>query len=421
MTSAGQRDNAALQRRTVRTLMVTQAVGAIGITIGIATASLLAKELSGSEAMAGLAQTFQVLGAAVASFLLAQLMARRGRRIGLATGNLIGAIGAMIAVLAGVWESMALLLVGSALLGTTTAANLGARYAATDLASDDHRARDLSVVVWATTLGAVLGPNLTGVSADLAELLGIPELTGPFALGSLGMLVAALVVFVFLRPDPLLTARADAGVAPPTGTSFGRARAVFREQPIVVAAVVAMASAHAVMISVMVMTPLHMDHGGAELRVIGFVISVHVLGMFAFAPVVGWGADQAGRAPVIVLGGVTLLAALLLCGLSPAGSSWQIFAGLFLLGIGWSFVTVASSALLTEHTPLSARTDVQGSADLIMGVTAAAAGGLAGLVVGLLGFAWLNIFSAGLAAVVVIAAVRAGAPSGTSKEWVATL
>ena len=421
MSSPEAVDHTALQRRTVRTLMVSQASGALGITIGIATASLLAKELSGSEEMAGLAQTFQVLGSAVASFLLAQLMARRGRRIGLVAGNLIGALGAGIAVLAGVVESMALLLVGSALLGTTTAANLGARYAATDLASDDHRARDLSIVVWATTIGAVLGPNLTGLSADVADVLGIPELTGPFALGSLGMFVAAIVLWVFLRPDPLLTARAHAGqVAVLTGTSWGRARQVLRERPAVLAAVTGMAAAHAVMISVMVMTPLHMEHGGAELRVIGFVISVHVLGMFAFAPVVGWAADAAGRAPVIAVGGVTLLAALLLCGLSPEGSSWQIFAGLFLLGIGWSFVTVSASALLTEHTPLGARTDVQGSADLIMGVTAAAAGGLAGLVVGLLGYAWLNLFSAGLAAIVVLAAVRAGQPRDPDREVVTT-
>ncbi len=414
-------DTTALQRRTVRTLIVAQAAGALGITIGIATASLLAKELSGSEEMAGLAQTFQVLGSAVASFLLAQLMAKRGRRIGLVTGNLIGALGSGIAVLAGVVESMPLLLLGAALLGTTTAANLGARYAATDLATDEHRARDLSIVVWATTLGAVLGPNLTGVSADFADLLGIPELTGPFALGTIGMFVAALVLWIFLRPDPLLTAKANAGVVPAvTGTSWGRARQIVRDKPVVLAAVMAMAAAHAVMISVMVMTPLHMEHGGAELEIIGFVISLHVLGMFAFAPLVGWGADRAGRAPVIAIGGVTLLSALLLCGLSPEGTSWQIFAGLFLLGIGWSFVTVSASALLTEHTPLSARTDVQGSADLIMGVTAAAAGGLAGLVVGMLGYSWLNLFSAGLAAVVVVAAVRAGAPKDPEREPVAS-
>lgn len=399
--TVGTVDAAVVQRRTIRTLVGAQAVGALGITIGIATASLLAKEISGSEKMAGLAQTSQVLGAAVAAYLLARLMDRRGRRIGLVTGTLVGATGSLLCVTAGAIDSMTLLLVGSALLGTMTAANNGARYAATDLAEPEHRARALSVVVWATTIGAVVGPNLAGPSGDLAAGLGLPELTGPFVIGTLGMLAASLVLFLFLRPDPLLTARArEESTAVPGGTSWGRVVAVVRERPVVGVAIAGLAGAHAVMVSVMVMTPLHMEHGGAHLHVIGFVISLHVLGMFAFAPIVGWGADMAGRGPVLSIGGGVLLVALLLCGFAPEGTSWQIFGGLFLLGVGWSFATVATSTLLSEHTPLSARTDVQGSADLIMGVTAAAAGGVAGLVVGGLGYPWLNLFAALLACVV---------------------
>ena len=288
MTTAGL-DPVAAQRRTIRTLVVAQAVGAVGITIGIATASLLARDISGSESQAGLAQTFQVLGAAVASFLLARLMSLRGRRIGLMTGYLLGAAGAVLAVLAGVADSMALLLVGAVLLGSTTAANSGARYAATDLAPAEHRARALSTVVWATTIGAVAGPNLTGLSAAVADRLDIPELTGPFALGSVGMLGAALVVGVFLRPDPLLLARqlADEPPATTSSTSWGRVVEAVRDRPALAAAIAGLAGAHAAMVAVMVMTPLHMEHGGAELRIIGVVISVHVLGMFAFSPLVG--------------------------------------------------------------------------------------------------------------------------------------
>jgi len=401
-----------VQQRTVRTLVASQAIGGIGLTIGIATASLLAKEISGSEKMAGLAQTSQVLGAAGASWLLARMMATRGRRIGLATGNLVGAVGALLCVVSGVERSMPILLVGSALLGAMTAANLGARYAATDLATSEHRARALSVVVWSTTIGAVVGPNLTGPSAAIADLLDIPELTGPFALGAVAMVVAALVLLVFLRPDPLFLARDRAQVEPPGGTSWGRVGKVMRERPVVVAAVTGLAAAHAVMVSVMVMTPLHMNHGGAHLHVIGYVVSVHVLGMFAFSPIVGWGADQLGRAPVLGMGGGILLVALLLCGLSPEGSSLQIFVGLFLLGVGWSFATVAASTLISDHTPLDSRTDVQGAADLIMNVTAATAGGLAGLIVGALGYGWLNVFSAGLACAVVAAALLAARPYG---------
>lgn len=409
-----------VQQHTVRTLVASQAIGGIGLTIGIATASLLAEDISGSEKMAGLAQTAQVVGAAVSSWLLALMMARRGRRIGLATGNLIGAMGALLCVVSGVERSMPLLLVGSALLGTTNAANLGARYAATDLAAPEHRARALSTVVWATTIGAVVGPNLTGPSAALADLLDIPELTGPFALAAVGMVIGSLVLFVFLRPDPLLVARERAQTKPPSGTSWGRVGQVLRERPVVVAAIIGLAAAHAAMVSVMVMTPLHMHHGGAHLHVIGYVISVHVLGMFAFSPIVGWGADQLGRAPVLLMGGGILLVALLLCGMSPEGSSWQIFVGLFLLGVGWSFSTVAASTMISDHTPLDARTDVQGAADLIMNFTAAAAGGVAGLIVGGLGYDWLNGFAAVLACAVVGAGLLGGGPRAPRRSPVLT-
>jgi MFS family permease len=408
-------DVPAIHRRAVRTLVVAQALGGIGITIGVATASLLARDVSGSESQAGLAQTTQVLGAAVASFLLARLMSRRGRRAGQVTGLLLGATGAALAVVAGVVGSMVLLLVGTALMGCSSASNLAARYAATDLAPERSRARSLSYVVWATTVGAVVGPNLTGFSSAVSRWLGIPELTGPFLIAAVGMLIAALVIAVWLRPDPLLVAREVAGVedADPGGTSWRRARAALTSNRPLLAAVVGLASAHAVMVSVMIMTPLHMEHGGAGLSVIGFVISGHVIGMFAFAPVMGWLADRWGRPTMLFLGAGLQLVSLLLAGGSPEGSSWQITAGLFLLGLGWSSATVAASALIADLTPLEARTDVQGIADAAMWLTAAVGGGLSGWIVAGWGYPVLNGFAAVLAGGVVMAAVvtAAGRPT----------
>lgn len=401
-------DLEAAQRHTVRTLVVSQAIGAVGVTIGVATASLLARDISGSETMAGLAQTFQVLGTAAAAYLLARVMRRRGRRVGLVTGYLFGAAGAALAVVAGVVDSMLVLLLGALLLGATTAVNSGSRYAATDLATEANRARALSVVVWATTIGAVAGPNLTGVGAAVAHRLGVPELTGGFAIGSVVLVLAAAWVWWRLRPDPLLLAQETAGLAPtvgaePRGQSWGRFVSVVRDVPGVGAAVVAMACAHAAMVTVMIMTPLHMEHGGAHLEVIGFVISIHVLGMFAFSPLVGWATDRLGRSAVLVTGGVLLLVALTLCGLSPEGSSWQIFAGLFLLGLGWSCATVAASTVIADRSPLESRTDVQGTSDMVMALTAAGGGALAGVIVGELGFSALASFAALLAATVVVA------------------
>lgn len=388
-----------VQRRTLGTLVAAQAFGGLGITIGIAVAAILAEQILGSPELAGLAQTMQVLGAAVASFLLAHLMGRRGRRLGLMVGYLLGASGAALCVVAGVVDSFAILLVGTTLVGATTAANNQSRYAATDLARPSRRARALSLVVWATTVGAVAGPNLTGFAGDVGTGVGLPRLTGPFVFGVVGMLAAALVIGMFLRPDPLLVAREAAlgrgsGADVLRGTRWSRVLDVVRTRTNVSAGIAVLALAHAVMIAVMVMTPLHMHHGGAELEIIGVVVSAHVLGMFAFAPVVGWAADRFGRVPVMQAGAVILFVSLGLAGTSPAGASWQIGWGLFLLGLGWSFCTVAASTLLSESAPVDARTDVQGAADLVMGLVAAAAGVAAGLVMGWLGFGALNIFAA---------------------------
>jgi MFS family permease len=387
-----------VQRRTIATLVVAQALGGLGITIGISVTSILAAQVSGSEKFAGLAQTMQVLGAALASFLLAHLMGRRGRRLGLALGYALGGLGAALCVVSGRIGSFPLLLTGATLLGATTAANMQSRYAATDLARPERRARALSLVVWATTLGAVAGPNLTGPAGRVAHRLGLPVLTGPFLVGVLGILLAGAVIMVFLRPDPLLVAReaalARGGTRVRTATSWTRVREVVRSRPGVGAGIAALALAHAVMVSVMVMTPLHMHDGGARLEVIGIVISVHVLGMYFFAPVVGWATDRVGRPAVLGIGAVVLFASLLLSGVSPMGASWQIGVGLFLLGVGWSLCTVAASTLITESAPLDVRIDVQGAADLIMGVVAAAAGALAGVVVGSFGFGALNLFAA---------------------------
>ncbi len=387
-----------VQRRTLGTLVVAQSLGGLGITIGIAVAAILAEDLSGSESLAGLAQTMQVLGTAIASFLLARVMGRRGRRPGLVLGYVLGAAGAGLAVVAGVVESFLLLLLGATLLGATTAANNQSRYAATDLALPDRRGRSLALVVWATTFGAVAGPNLTGPAGRVARDLGLPGLTGPFLFGLLGILAAGAVIAIFLRPDPLLVARqaalARGGPATPTSTSWRRVREVIRVVPEVQAGVASLALAHAVMISVMVMTPLHMHHGGAGLEVIGIVISLHVLGMFALAPVAGWAADRFGRPPVLMAGAVVLFSALALSASSPEGASTRIGAGLFLLGLGWSLSTVAASTLLSEAAPLDARTDVQGAADLVMGLVAAMAGVVAGLVMGGFGFVALNLFAA---------------------------
>ncbi len=405
-------DLAPVQRRTVRSLLITQSLGGVGVTTGIAVAALLARDLSGSDTVAGLAQTFQTFGAALGAAGIAALSARHGRRIGLTTGYLVGAIGSALCVVAGVTRVLPLMLAGAVAVGSASAANIQARYAATDLAEPAHRARALSIVVWATTVGAVLGPNLVGPGERLAVAMGIPGLTGGFFLGTICLLLAAAGMHLLLRPDPLLLARTVAPAAEPADAVPGDGQQVsrwqvLRERPVVLLAIAGMALSHAVMVAVMVMTPLHMQHGHAELKIIGLVISIHILGMYAFAPIMGWAADRWGRAAVLAAGGVILVGSCWLAGTSVEGASWRLGAGLFLLGLGWSAASVGSSALLTDETPMQLRAQVQGAADVVAAVTAAVGGAVAGLLVDWAGYSWLNGVSAGFAAAILVVAAAA--------------
>ena len=406
-----------VQRRTVRTLVGSQMLGGVGVSSGIAVASLMAEQILGSPDLAGLANTSQVLGSALLSVPVARLMAARGRRVGLVTAYLTGILGAALALAAAVLSSFPLLLVATALFGASTTANSQARYAATDLAAPGRRGRALSVVVWATTVGAVLGPNLVGPAGRLAQGLGLPPLSGPFLFSMVGFLLAAVVLFVWMRPDPLLMARRIAMDAGDTEASHGSVRRGLRvigQHPAAMLGLGAVAVGHTVMVSVMVMTPLQMAHGGAELRLIGLVISVHVFGMYAFSPVMGWLVDRVGGRLVVIGGAATLLAASLVSSRAPEGWSDGLVVGLFLLGLGWSATLVAGSTLLTAAVAQHERPGVQGASDLVMGLSAAVGGGLSGVIVGAWGYPMLCLIAAALSVALGLRALayRSGMPVG---------
>jgi MFS family permease len=393
---------AALRRRTTAVLVTGQILGGLGVATAVTLAAVLAKEISGSEALSGLASTSSVIGTALLSLPLAALMVARGRRAGLTVAYLIGAAGGTVVVIGAVLRNFPLLLLGMTTFGASSSANLQARYAAADLAEPDQRARAISFVVWATTIGAVLGPNIAAPAGHSVEGLGIPTTAGAFVWGSAVFLVTAVLIHVLLRPDPLLTARALAEESAGTGngpTDDGRSlRAGFAA---VAAssrarlALVTIATAHTSMVSIMVMTPVDLGHHGASIELIGLVISAHIVGMYAFSPVMGWLADRFGR-----LGVILLAIALLSCAAAVAGTAnghhIQSAAGLFLLGLGWSAGLVSGSALLTDSVPQPARASVQGLSDLIMNGAAGAGGALAGLVVSQAGYGWLSALGAAL-------------------------
>ncbi|GAB4047886.1 MFS transporter [Catellatospora paridis] len=401
----------AVQVRTVRLLMVVEVVSGLGVAMGISVGALLTRAMAGT-ALSGAAQSAAVVGGGVLAVPAAALMSRYGRRPGLALCYLTGAVGGVAVLASALLDSIPLLFVGFFLFGAGSTAKLQSRYAATDLAEPHRRGRQLSLVVWSTTLGAVIGPNLASPLGGSLSRFGIPELAGPFAFAAASFLLSALLLTVFLRPDPLLTAQtlAVADAAPAAVVDAARpqtlgsaARAVLAS-PAARLGMAAMALGHLVMVAVMAMTPVHIGetHSAPDtLRIVGFVLSVHVAGMYGLSPVVGWLTDRAGRVPVI-LGGVALLIAACAVAAAAGHDTALLTTALLMLGLGWSGTMVAGSTLFTESLPTAVKARAQGLSDLVTGLSGASAGVLSGIVVELSGYAVLALL-AGLATIPLIA------------------
>ncbi len=400
-------------------LSAAQVLGGVSLAVGATVGALLAESILGSPTWAGLGGSVQVLGSAVIAIPIARVTAARGRRPGLVLGYALAIVGALGMIVSGVLRSFPLLLVAAALFGGATASNSQTRYAAADLALPSRRARDLSIVVWATTIGSTLGPNLVGPSRAVAKALCVPMLTGSFGISAMGLVVAVAILLLLLRPDPLVVSRRLAGAAAPASSSDApgqpaascaaegsviRGMRLIAQRPLALLGMVALALGHSVMVSVMIMTPLHMAHGHAELSVIGFVISVHILGMFAFSPLTGMAVDRFGGRAVAVTGSMILSAATLLASVSPTGHSLTLLIGLFLLGLGWSCTFVAGSALLTGALTPDERPAAQGAADVATGLAAAVSGVVGGVIVAQWSFHVLALTSLAFAIVVGLAA-----------------
>ncbi|MFE4198528.1 MFS transporter [Paenarthrobacter sp. NPDC056912] len=430
-TSTTALDPQRVQRRTVFLLGSAQLLSGIGNGATLSIGSLLAVDLSGSEAWAGSITTVLTLAAAVAALPLARLAEARGRRVGLVTGLLAAMLGALLIIASVTAQSFLLLLLGAAFLGLGTAANLQARFAAVDLAEPEHRGRSLSTVVWAITIGAVAGPNLIQPGAAVGAALGLPLIAGPFVFSVAGLLLAAALLYIGLRPDPLLLARRlAAGLSaagndsnpPVRGTIRSGLRAV-RSSPRAQLALAAVVAAHGVMVAIMSMTPLHLQqlvggshsghHGGTTdstdaLVIIGVTISLHIAGMFALSPLWGWLTDKAGRLQTIALGHGLLLVAVFVAGFGQHETA-LVTAGLILLGLGWSAATIAGSTLLAESVAQDDRVTVQGVSDTLMGAAGAVGGATSGLLLAWIGYQGLNLASSALAAAVLVLAVTAAA------------
>ena len=381
---------ASIQSKTVRTLALAQVLNGIGTSGTVAAGSLLVTSITHTEKYAGVAQTFAVLGAAVLALPLASLTSKGGRRSALRFGLSAGVIGSILAIVGGATAILPLMLFGNFLVGSASAAGYQARFAAIDLSTDEHKARHLAYVVWGSTVGAVTGPNLMQPAGGIAEYFGLPRLVGPYMISVFAFLSSVLVITFFLRPDPYVLSREQGNAKISHAKVKAKdAFAHIKGNPLALFALIAVAVGHVVMVSIMVMTPVHMAHVDVTLRVIGFVISIHVIGMYAFSPLVGSLSDRIGKLRTIQIGLLILLASAGVSAKAMANDIPRMGLGLFLLGLGWSFTLVAGSTLLTTSVDPSMKTGAQGTSDLVMNMSAAIGGALAGVVLAVLNYMWL--------------------------------
>lgn len=396
---------AALQRRVLRTLTVSQMIGSGAVTTAVTIGAFVVQDILGeTTGWAGIASASSTAGGALLAQVLARLMARRGRRPGLLLGYLVAAAGGAVAAVGVQRQMLAVFLVGVGLFGGGQASNLLSRYVATDLALPSEQGRAMSRVVFSSAFGAVLGPLLAGPAQRAGTAwFGLDTYTGPWLAGAVLFLVGAAHLAFWLRPDPLV---ASGGLSHTTRTVgplglIGALRVVSAD-PSARLALGAMAASQGTMVAVMTMTPVHMKVHGHETTSL-YVISLHIAGMFAFSPIVGRIVDRYGPRSTVVAGAFLLVAATMTAALS--GDVEQLlFPALWMLGLAWSFGLIAGSALLQRSVPARVRVSVQGSADLVMVASGSVAGLASGFVRQAFGY---HLLSTGAAIVAVVLADRA--------------
>lgn len=381
-------------------LITAQLLSGAGIASGYAVGGLLAEEITGKTSMAGIAQMSVILGAGLIAYPLAVLAGKAGRRTALTLGFGIGALGATVVLLGVALQFLPLFMLGMMMCGSATASGLQARYAAVDLVDPANAGRAMSLVVWATTIGSVLGPSFTAPGAHLGAALGMNELAGPYLISMTAFGLATLVASTLTRKIKPGAAEATAESSEPTdepptmklvpALRFALAR------PVPLFAMITIIAGQMMMTNVMVMTPVHMDHQSFSLGAIGIVVSVHIAGMYALSPVFGWMADRFGPGTVIA-GGVIVFATSITLGIIDAAAEVSsmvlLSTALILLGVGWSMFLIGGSALLTASVPRHAKVTLQGASDSAMNLGGALMAAMAGTVLEAGGFLWINMMA----------------------------
>ncbi|AND38254.1 MFS transporter [Cytobacillus oceanisediminis] len=383
-----------LYKRTLIVIVISQIFGGAGLAAGITVGALLAQNMMGTDSVTGIPTALFTLGSAGTALLVGRLSQRFGRRPGLAAGFLAGGIGAIGVVVSSLTNSILLLFISLLIYGAGTATNLQARYAGTDMANPAQRAKAISMAMVSTTFGAVAGPNLVGVMGDFAISIGVPALAGPFILAAAAYILAGFVLFMFLRPDPFIVAKAISDARNKTNHLEKSSNLASIKRRGIFAGAGIMVLTQFVMMAIMTMTPIHMGHHGHALNEVGLVIGFHIGAMFLPSLLTGFLVDKIGRAPMAIASAITLLASGILAAAGPADSMAALNLALVLLGLGWNFGLISGTAILVDSTHASTRAKTQGSIDVWIALSGALGGGVSGIVVAYSSYAALSISGA---------------------------
>ncbi len=401
-----------IRRKLLGTLFAQAGLSRTGFLLGVTVTTLVAKDMLGSATWAGFPVALAVVGIAAGTRPMSAFMGRYGRRAGISLGAVIAAAGALIAAVATNASGFVLLLIGLLVVGLGSSGDRLSRYAAADVSDASHTARAIAFVVWAGTIGSVLGPSLLEPSESLGETLGLQGLSGAYLVAAAAFGLAGTVAWLLLRPDPLSFAEGEerqSGAGRPLSELLGGGTVRF--------ALAGLAVGQVMMVLIMVMTPIHIRDAGESLAFVGLVISAHTLGMFALSPVSGWLADRYGATRIVVAGLGLLSAAGLAATFAEGDSHLLLVTSLFVLGLGWSFEFVAGSALVVEASPAGERLRVQGIADALVWISGAAASAASGLLLALGGYGAVSLVAAALVLIPMAAWVAQRDRSLVAGSW----
>lgn len=404
-----------LYTRTLIIVVISQMFGGAGLAAGITVGALLAGDMLGTDAYAGVPAAVFTLGSAGAALMVGRLSQRYGRRSGLAAGFLTGGIGAIGVVISTITGNVFLLLASLLVYGSGSATNLQSRYAGTDLATPAQRATAVSIAMVSTTFGAVAGPNMVEVMGRVAVSIGVPSLAGPFILAAAAYILSGLVLLIFLRPDPFIVAAAiekskmiePGDLSSPVSTQIKNNRGIISGATVMVLTQI-------VMVAIMTMTPVYMKHHGHSLSQVGMVIGIHVAAMYL--PSLGTGilVDKIGRSAMVIASGITLLAA----GVLPFALSGESMAvttiSLALLGLGWNFGLISGTALIVDATVPSTRAKTQGTVDVLIALSGASGGALSGVVVAHSSYPILSLAGGMISLILILVVIWSGRRSSAN-------